>query len=287
MQVLLDFLRRYNYLFLFVVLEIFSIVSLVEYNNYQGSAWMSAANGAVAEVNSIYTDAESFIKLREVNTELNSANTLLQQENEALRQALLDATHDTTLTERRIQQELVGFNQIPAKVISNKVCVGANNYLVVNKGTADGVRAEMGVVSSGGVVGIVYLSGAHTSIVLPVTHSKSSISCSIRGQSYFGYLQWDGRNTRTAYVDDIPRYAKINKGCVVQTSGYSNVFPPGIFVGRVTKVGNSSDGQSYRLDIVLGNDFASLRDVNIIATPYKAEIDTLNKHALQLTEQPE
>ena len=82
-----------------------------------------------------------------------------------------------------------------------------------------------------------------------------------------------------AQLDDVPRYAKARKGSVIETSGYSSVFPPGIFVGRVHKVSNSSDGQSYRLDIVLGTDFANLRDVNVVVTPYRAEIQQLQQQA--------
>lgn len=284
MQVLLDFLRRYNYLFLFVFCEIVSIVLLIHFNNYQGSSWLTAANTTVARVNNTYAEADAFVRLGDVNTRLTSDNIRLQQENDALRQAIRDLKRDTTFTERRIRETLDGYTLIPARVVSNSVRVGADNYIIVNRGTADGIRPEMGVVASGGVVGIVYLTEAHNSLVLPVTHSKSSISCRVRGQDYFGYLQWDGRNTRTAHVSDVPRYAKAKRGQIIETSGFSSIFPPGIFVGRVERVINSSDGQSYRLDLTLGNDFAALRDVSIIATPYKAELDSLHVRAAELEE---
>ena len=128
-------------------------------------------------------------------------------------------------------------------------------------------------------MGIVYLTGPNYSLVLPVTNRKSSISCRVEGQRYFGYLQWNGESLRKAYVDDIPRYAKLKQNDCVETSGYSYVFPPGIFVGRVAGIHNSADGQSFTLDVNLGTDFSTLRDVNVIATPYKAEIDTLRAHA--------
>lgn len=282
MQVLLDFLRRYNYLFLFILCEIVSIVLLIRFNNYQGSTWMSAANTTAATVNRAYNDAEAFVRLGDVNAQLTNENIQLQRENEALRQALRDVRHDTTYTERRIHEQLAGYHFLPAKVINNRIRTNTDNYIVIDRGSADGVKNEMGVVSSGGVVGIVYLTNTHSSLVIPVTHSKSNISCRVRGQEYFGSLQWDGRNSRTAYVNDVPRYAKVKKGQVIETSGYSNIFPPGIFVGRVNKVSNSTDGQSYRIDVILGNDFAALRDVNVVTTPYKAEVDTLMKHLSQL-----
>lgn len=285
MQILLDFLRRYNYLFLFVALEIISITLLVQFNRYQGSVWLTGANDVAARVNRLYADADSYFRLRTLNTQLSDENIRLQQEVEALYSTLKDLQPDSSFTAQRVRQQLAGYRLISAHVVSNKVARSSEGYLVIDRGEQDGVRSEMGVVSGGGVVGIVYLVNAHHSLVIPVTNSKSSISCRVRGQNYFGYLQWDGASTRMAYVDDIPRYAKARKGSVVETSGYSSVFPPGIFVGRVHHVSNSSDGQSYRLDVVLGNDLGNLRDVSVVATPYKAEIDSLTLRADSLMRQ--
>lgn len=277
---LLDFIRKYSCYFLFVILEMASMALLFRFNSYQGSVWFSAANSVVACVNEAYTDIVSFIHLQEVNRELTDKNIALQRETELLRQKLVDVTKDTTVTERLMLEKLVGYAMVPAKVVSNSA-ERANNYLVIDKGTEDGIRPEMGVVGGGGVVGIVYLTGPHHSLVIPVTNRKSSISCRVRGQNYFGYLQWDGTSMLHAYLDDVPRYAKVHDGQAIETSGYSAVFPPGIFVGRVRKVSNSADGQSYRLDITLGTNFANIRDVSVVTTPYKAEIDTLQVHARQ------
>lgn len=243
---LLEFLRKYHYIFLFLLLETASFVLLFRYNNYQGYIWLSSANSAVASINRIYSDAASYLQLREVNRELTDENVRLQKENEQLKEALIDETKDTTLTEKIIRDRLNGYKMIPAKVVSNSNG-RTNNYLVIDRGEDDGVKPEMGVVGGGGVVGIIYLTGAHHALVIPVTNKKSSISCRVRGQRYFGYLQWDGQSLRKAFVDDIPRYAHVRKGECVETSGYSAVFPPGIFVGRISGIGNSPDGQSYKI----------------------------------------
>lgn len=278
MHNLLDFVRKYSYFFLFVLLEVVSLTLLFRFNSYQGSVWFTAANTAVAKVNGLYGDALAYVNLQQVNKDLTAQNIALEREAEILRDALHKATKDTTLTERLMHQRLAGYTMIPATVVSNSN-ERENNYLVIDKGETDGIRPEMGVVGGGGVVGIVYLTGPHHSLVIPVTNRKSSISCRVRGQNYFGYLQWDGASLRHAYVDDVPRYARVRKGEVVETSGYSAVFPPGIFVGRIRNITNSPDGQSYKLDVTLGTNFANLRDVEVVTTPYKAEIDTLQAHA--------
>lgn len=278
MHNLLDFVRKYSYFFLFILLEVASLALLFRFNSYQGSVWFSAANSAVARIDGFYGNALAYINLNEVNKDLTARNIQLQREAELLRSQLHQFTKDTTLTEQIMHEKLKDYTMIPATVVSNSN-ERDNNYLVIDKGTIDGIKPEMGVVGGGGVVGIVYLTGPHHSLVIPVTNRKSSISCRVRGQSYFGYLQWDGSSMRRAYVDDIPRYARVKKGEAVETSGYSSVFPPGIFVGRIRSISNSPDGQSYKLDVTLGTNFANLRDVEVVATPYKAEIDTLQVHA--------
>lgn len=278
MHNLLDFVRKYSYFFLFILLEVASLALLFRFNSYQGSVWFSAANSAVARIDGFYGNTLAYINLNEVNKDLTARNIQLQREAELLRSQLHQFTKDTTLTEQIMHEKLKDYTMIPATVVSNSN-ERDNNYLVIDKGTIDGIKPEMGVVGGGGVVGIVYLTGPHHSLVIPVTNRKSSISCRVRGQSYFGYLQWDGSSMRRAYVDDIPRYARVKKGEAVETSGYSSVFPPGIFIGRIRSISNSPDGQSYKLDVTLGTNFANLRDVEVVATPYKAEIDTLQVHA--------
>ena len=122
----------------------------------------------------------------------------------------------------------------------------------------------MGVASGTGLVGVVYLAGKHYSVIIPILNKQSRISCAIRGHEYFGYLSWSGGSPVEAYLEDVPRHAIFRKGDWVETSGYSSIFPPGISVGRIMAIYNSTDGLSYRLKIHLSTDFACLRDVYVI-----------------------
>lgn len=274
MNALLEFLRKYHYLFVFLLLEAISFVFLFRFNHYQGSIYLTGANTVAAKVSSLYNEGTAFIGLRSRNKELTERNIILEQQNANLREALARLGHKESITEHNVREQLSAYKLVPATVVSNSA-ERINNYLVIDRGEKDGIRPEMGVVGGGGVVGIVYLTGKTHSLVIPVTNRKSSISCRIRGGNYFGSLQWDGRNFLRAHLDDIPRYADVKPGATIETSGYSAVFPPGIFVGRVLSVGNSKDGQSYRLEVQLGTNFSNLRDVEVISTPYKADIDAL------------
>lgn len=286
MRNLLDFLRKYSFFFLFVLLEIVSMTLLFHFNSFQGSVYFTAANGTISQIDGLYHNVIGYIQLKDINRDLTDKNIALQMETELLRRELAKATRDTSYTEKHMLSQLEGYRIVPARVVSNSA-ERTNNYLVIDKGESDGIKPEMGVIGGGGAVGIVYLTAEHHSLVIPITNRKSSISCRVRGLNYFGYLQWDGKNLQRASVDDVPRYAKIKKGQAIETSGYSTVFPPGIFVGRVVNIRNSSDGQSYCLEVTLGTNFANLSDVSVVATPYKAEIDSLmikGKEVEDLTE---
>jgi rod shape-determining protein MreC len=180
-----------------------------------------------------------------------------------LREQLADAKIDSSAAEAQIKKSIAGIKYIQAKVVSNTLSHG-DNLITINRGAADGVKKDMGVVSGNGVVGVVYLVSAHYSVVIPVLNSHSNISCMIAKRGYFGTLHWIGPNSRLAYLEDLPRHARFKIGDDVVTSGYSAIFPSGVLVGKVLHVYNSPDGLSYRAQILLSTNFGKLRDVCVI-----------------------
>lgn len=263
MRNLLEFLAKYNHWIIFVLLEVFSFVLLFQYNNYQGSVWFSSANVVSGKVLEWSSEIEAFFSLVKVNEQLSQRNLYLEQQVRSLSEQLVAETQDSNAVHRGQLQLLSGYRLIPAKVVDNSVN-RRDNFITIDKGSADGVRKDMGVACGNGVVGIVYLVSAHYSIIIPVLNTQSNISCQIQGRGYFGYLHWTGGYAHMAYVDDVPRHARFRTGDAIVTSGYSSVFPQGILVGHVRYVFNSADGMSYRLKIQLSTDFGKLRDVCVI-----------------------
>ena len=263
MKNLIDFFTRYNYWFLFLLLEVISFVLLFQFNSYQGSVWFTSANIVSGKVYEISSKVESFFELSQVNEQLTQRNIYLAQQVKGLQEKLTSATQDSSYLRNNQYQYLAGYKLIPAKVVSNSVDK-YNNLITIDKGAADGVKKDMGVACGNGVVGIVFMTSEHYSIVIPVLNSQSNISCTIKGRGYFGYLHWKGGDASMAYVDDVPRHARFKLYDTIVTSGYSSVFPPGLLVGKVRHVYNSPDGVSYRLKIKLATDFGSLRDVCVI-----------------------
>jgi rod shape-determining protein MreC len=155
-----------------------------------------------------------------------------------------------------------------------------DNLISIDKGSTDGVKTDMGVACGNGLVGVVYLTSDHYSVVVPVLNHLSHISVTIRNRGYFGYLTWDGGSPVVAYVEDIPRHAQFKKGDWIETSGYSNIFPAGISVGKIVDIKDSDDGLSYRLKLNLSTDFSCLRDVCVITEQGFAERMQLHEAAV-------
>lgn len=264
MRNLIAFFKQYSHWVVFLLLEVVSVVLLFQYNSYHGSVWFSSANAVTGKIMEIDAWIGTFFSMGDANQDLTARNIQLEQEVAALREQVETLQRrDSTWKPSAQDQLLSAFKTIPAKVVGNSVS-RPDNLITINKGTADGVRPDMGVACGTGVVGIVYMASAHYAVVLPVLNARSNISCRIRGRGYFGYLHWNGGLSDQAFVDDVPRHAKFEEGDTIETSGYSDVFPPGILVGHIMKSHDSKDALSYRLQVKLSTDYARLRDVSVI-----------------------
>ena len=271
MAALLEFLKKYNYWFIFIMLEVASFVLLFRFNSYQKSVWFTQSNNVAAKVNKVYTDAEAFVHLDEVNRKLTAQNSVLQMQVNDLRERLKDSTSVLGINDRHILDTLSGYKIIGARVVSASI-VKDENLIVIDKGEADGVKPEMGVVGGGGVVGIISAVNDHYSMVLPIINRNSRISCRIRHSGYYGSLTWNGGSVYYANLVGVPQYARAKVGDAIETSGYSAVFPPGLFVGRVSAVKAAPDGMSQQLVVNLGTNFGNLRDVSVFENLHRQEI---------------
>lgn len=264
MQALLNFLVKHNHWFLFLLLEGISFMLIVRFNNYQSATFFTSANSVAGEMFSAISDAGSYLNLRSENRELLEQNVKLIDEVEQLREKLQAYSLNESLKLDTIfKQNSLSYIFNSARVVNNSLNA-VNNTIVIDKGLSDGVTAEMGVYNGDGVVGVVYLSSNHYSVVLPLLNSKTNISCRIKGEDNFCTLQWDGKDTRYSYLVDLPRFTKFEKGDTVVTSGFSSIFPSGISVGTIDKLEDTPDEMFYRARVKLAVDFSALSYVYIV-----------------------
>ena len=264
MRNLLNFFLKYNYWFLFILLEVISFALLFRFNNYQGSAFFTSSNQVAGMVYEAANNVTGYFHLKSINDDLVQENVELELQIERLRSALMELTTDSVGLEKMKLDALKGYDIYRANVINNSL-THVDNYITIDKGENDGIRPEMGVINGSGVVGIVYHTSANYSVVIPILNSKSSISCKIKRSDYFGFLKWDGGSSEYATVKDMPRHSLFSLGDTIVTSGHSAVFPGGIPIGTVEDMSDSHDGLSYLLKVKLFTDFGRLNDVRVIA----------------------
>ena len=267
MRNLIEFIYTNKHWFVFVLLEVLSFTLLFQYNKYQGSAYFTSANAIAGGVYDFTSNASSFFDLRDNNTRLEAVNDSLQAELLALKEA----------TRGKLKPYSREYQTLGAEVI-NMSLYKSHNLMTINRGEDDGVRTEMGVVCSSGVVGIVYKTTAHYAVVMPLLNVDSRVSCRITDKDYFGTMTWDAGSPLYTIVSGIPRHAEIKKGDRVETNGFSDIFPAGIPLGWVVGIGESMDGLSYELTVRLSVDFASLRDIGIITNYRHTERRQLETH---------
>lgn len=151
-----------------------------------------------------------------------------------------------------------------------------HNYMILDKGSDDGIEVGFGVITAKGAVGIIEAVSDNYSYALSFKNHLMSISARLREDGPVGTLSWDGRSRNGALLREIPHHIQHSPGDTVYTSGYSAIFPAGIPIGTIgsAKIVN---GSTYEMDVTLFEDFGSLRYAIIVGNVGNDEINSLEK----------
>ena len=151
------------------------------------------------------------------------------------------------------------------------------NYLTINSGEAAGVKTDMGVINSKGIIGIVDKTSKNYASVISILNVKSRINAKIKKSNHFGSLIWDGKSTGFVQLMDVPRLASVRKGDTIVTGGQSVIFPENIGIGTISKLEIDNETNYYTITVKLFNDMTSLGHVYIIKSKDREEIINLQK----------
>lgn len=259
MSELVDFFVRSRNFILFVLLEVVCFYFIVNSSNYWGVTYFNTANFYTAKVLGWSNAANEYASLRQVNKDLALENERLNNQVTQLLQshppAPAEYAADSTFASR--------FTYKAAKVVNNTTQF-ANNYITIDKGTLDGIRPGMGVISPTGVVGKVKLCNAHFSVITSILHSDFLVSSRLTKANEIGTAKWDGTNPKLIKLDAISRYKPVAKGDSVLTSEFNSTFPPGVLVGRVLSVGVQPNQTFHDITLSLATNFSNLSYVYVI-----------------------
>ncbi|MDE6269076.1 MAG: rod shape-determining protein MreC [Muribaculaceae bacterium] len=265
MRNLFNFLLRYSSWVVFAFYVVVSFVLLFTRNPYQRHVYLTSAGDVASTVYEGASTVTSYFHLRDINDDLQQRLATLEGELLAA-QAQIDEMalqiHADTMT---TVEALQPYRFIIARVINNSI-TRDHNYITINRGRADGLRPEMGVVNQNGVVGVVDVAGERYARVISLLNPDFRLSCRLRADDgVFGSLVWDGKSPYEAVLEELPRHTVWEVGDTVVTSGYSAMFPAGIPVGTVTGTSRDNDDNFFKLRVKLLTEFDHLSTVRVIA----------------------
>ncbi len=177
--------------------------------------------------------AGHYFRALEENERLRAENIRLAGELARAREALIANERLTRLLALRdtLRTLPVRAARIVAKDITRQ-----RNFLTIDAGWADGVRPGMAVVDDQGIIGTVVLVTSHYARVLPYLNTDFRVAARIQPIGAMGIVRWDGEQLHRLLMESVSRTEPVQPGMLVVTAPYSDIFPPGFPVGRITEV---------------------------------------------------
>ena len=208
---------------------------------------------------------------------LKKANEVLLQENATLRQQLSRWEQYSDSLNTVVSSFDGIYDYIPATIIKNTPNK-QHNYLILNKGKADGVEADMGVVTARAVVGVVSDVSEHYCYVTSFFNNNQKASAMVGGTDYFGLLEWNGYDSTGATLSQVPIPCNAAVGDTIKTSGYSTIYPPDIPLGLIEDISEVS-GMYKEMQVTLFQDNRNLKYVYVTRRIGQDEINHLSSKA--------
>lgn len=265
MKSLLNFIYKYHYFILFIVLECLSVVFVIQYNNYQHASFINSSSSIAGSFYERVHSVTQYFSLRETNLELiESISKFKNQDKNSYK------SNRITLSEIYDSVYIQQYDYLKCEVINNSVNK-QNNFITLDKGLKHGIKRGMAVVSSKGVVGIVKDVSPNFASVVSILNQNVRVSAMVKKNNYFGTLHWEGDNYRYASLNDLPNHISLNTGDTIITSGFSSIFPKGELIGVVDEAKNSKSGEFYSVKILLSEDFKNITSVMVVKNLLKDE----------------
>lgn len=267
MQQIFNFILKNSNRLLFLLLLVISFSLTIQSHSYHKSKVISSANFFTGGIYEKINNVDEYFGLREQNEEL-------AQENARLKSILFNQKDTTKLPQIDSVKGVKKTNIIVSKVIRNPYTT-LENYITINNGSASGIKPNMGVINSAGIVGIVENTSKNYATIISLLNVNIKINAKIKKSNHFGTLSWNGKSTGFAQLTDVPRLASVRKGDTIVTGAESRVFPENIGIGTIERVYTEKETNYYTLDIRLFNDMTNLGHVYVIKQKDAEEIEQL------------
>lgn len=153
-----------------------------------------------------------------------------------------------------------GLKVMPARVVGISPQPQSRAFYI-DKGSQDGIKKGMAVVSHEGVVGRVTVVGAGSSLVVPIVEKGAKISVILEHSRTRALLEGLGWGCRLLYI---PKEEEVREGEKVLTSGLDGVYPKGLMVGTVRRVVRRPGELFLEVEVVPSVDLSRLEEVLVV-----------------------
>jgi len=226
--------------------------------------------------------AGPFLKLQTKYTNwayLQTENEQILEQNRNLLTIAFNHKRDANKIKTVYHGDSLLFSYHSAKVVQSTVNK-RNNHIFLDKGYNDGIRPDMGVISSeSGVVGIIKTVSPNFSVAMLVLNSHFRISVKIKNkEDVFGVLTWEETDIRHAQINNLAHIENVKVADTVVTQ-HSLIFPPDYPVGVVSSITPKTERGFFVLKVRLLVPFNKLRNVYIIEQNYSEELNNLMERA--------
>lgn len=271
MQQILSFFFKNKHFLLFLSLELIAVIFTIQSHSFHKSKFINSANFITGGIFNKINNVKEFILLKKENARLAEENVKLK--NLSNLQGISDSAISASVVDTTNYYQK--YSYIAAKVINNEFRK-SNNYLTLNKGTSNGIKSDLGVVNSKGIVGITKSTSKRYTTVLSVLNVNYQVNVRLLRSDHFGSLSWDNKDYRTVQLLYLPVQASLKIGDTLITGGKSTIFPEGIPVGTI-KSFNTNNNNYENINVTLFNDMSALSHVEIIDNLDRKEIKNLEE----------
>jgi rod shape-determining protein MreC len=197
-----------------------------------------------------------------------------RQLKEKIEQMKLDQArlNEDAVQAQRLQSLLAFKEQFISKTVAAQVIGSSGSDLsrsiYIDKGENAGLKADMAVITAGGIVGKVWLVYPSTSLVLMINDQSSGVGVFLEKSRLQGVLR--GTPNGELILDRLMNDEQVAPGDVVLSSGGDQIFPKGLPVGTVSKVG---PGREMFLSVKVNPaaDLSRLEEVLVVTEKQERE----------------
>ncbi|MCF7919084.1 MAG: rod shape-determining protein MreC [Candidatus Cloacimonetes bacterium] len=198
---------------------------------------------------------ESQLELKNLNRHLHNelADSIIEQN--LLRQEL------EFFRKQNINYTASGYEHVIADVVGESGVYG-QKYFILDKGRMTGIKCNMPVLGTSGIIGKIVTVGQNYSLLLPVTHSQFKLGVMLDKNHLQGLLESD--LSGKVYMNMIRLGSEISLGDTVVTSNLSRIFPAYYPVGTISVIRKTNDNVNISAEVKLFSEINALTTLIVL-----------------------